>query len=197
MSSWRRPKIGVLTGLLTNPQSLELLVRAVAEGGWPESRLDTFERACSHIARERNEEHLLGASPPALSDLLDAAGRLCAVQLIAGIAGYTVGPGESDSAYPSPEECGYVNRERMRIQSLPLPQSCSKPILTPVWSPFIVTLRNFLVPGTSLKLIDKRSSRPTSPRPDNGTRRRRGYGNARACLPGLLRSVRSRAYGSD
>ena len=34
-------------GLLTNPQSLELLVRAVAEGGWPESRLDTFERACS------------------------------------------------------------------------------------------------------------------------------------------------------
>ena len=75
-------------------------------GGWPESRLDTFERACSHIARERNEEHLIAASPPALSDLLDAAGCLCAVQLIAGIAGYTVGPGESDSAYPSPEAYG-------------------------------------------------------------------------------------------
>ena len=93
-------------GLLTNPQSLELLIQAVAEGGWPESRLDTFERACSHLARERNEEHLIAASPPALSDLLDAAGCLCAVQLIAGIAGYTVGPGESDSAYPSPEACG-------------------------------------------------------------------------------------------
>ena len=101
-------------GLLTNPQSLELLVHAVAEGGWPESRLETFERACSHIAGERNEEHLIGASPPALDDLLEAAGRLCAVQLIAGIAGYTVSPGESDSAYPSPEECGYANREMLK-----------------------------------------------------------------------------------
>ena len=93
-------------GLLKNPQSLELLVKAVADGGWPESRLDTFERACSHIAKERNEEHLIGAPPPALDELLDATGRLCAVQLIAGTAGYTVGPGESDLAYPSPEECG-------------------------------------------------------------------------------------------
>ena len=101
-------------GLLKNPQSLELLVRAVMEGGWPESRLDTFERACSHIARERNEEHLIGASPPALSELLDAAGCLCAVQLIAGIAGYTVGLGESDSAYPSPEECGYANCDMLK-----------------------------------------------------------------------------------
>ena len=101
-------------GLLTNPQSLELLVRAVAEGGWPESRLDTFERACSHIARERNEEHLIGASSPALGELLGAAGRLCAVQLIAGIAGYAVGPGESDSAYPSPEECGYANHDMLK-----------------------------------------------------------------------------------
>ena len=93
-------------GLLKNPQSLELLVKAVADGGWPESRLDTFERACSHIAKERNEEHLIGAPPPALDALLDAAGRLCAVQLIAGIAGYTVGPSGSNLAYPSPEECG-------------------------------------------------------------------------------------------
>ncbi len=92
-------------GLLTNPQSLELLVKAVATGGWPESRLDTFEQACSHIAKERNKEHLIGAPPPALDELLDAAGRLCAVQLIAGIAGYTVGLGEPDSAYPFPEEC--------------------------------------------------------------------------------------------
>ena len=101
-------------GLLKNPQALKLLVQAVAEGGWPESRLDTFERACSHIARERNEEHLIGAAPPALGELLDAAGRLCAVQLIAGIAGYTVGPGESDPAYPSPEECGYANRDILK-----------------------------------------------------------------------------------
>ena len=94
-------------GLLTNPQSLELLVKAVATGGWPESRLDTFEHVpVRTLLGNNNEEHIIGAPPPALDELLDAAGRLCAVQLIAGIAGYTVGLGEPDSAYPSPEECG-------------------------------------------------------------------------------------------
>ena len=96
-------------GLLTNPQSLELLVCAVAEGGWPESRLDTFERACRQMVREPNKEHRAarrGAATPSPDQLLNAAGRLCAVQLISGIKGYTLGPDESDSAYPSPEEWG-------------------------------------------------------------------------------------------
>jgi len=96
-------------GLLTNPQSLELLAKAVTNEGWPENRLDTFERACRQMVREPNDEHRAArreAETPSLDQLLDAAGRLCAVQLIAGIAGYTVGLGESDSAYPSPEECG-------------------------------------------------------------------------------------------
>ncbi len=94
-------------GLLTNPQSLELLVQAVANGGWPESRLDTFESACRQMIRDCNDDHR-AARRESLPDqlLLNAAGRLCAVQLITGIAGYTVGLGESDSAYPSPEECG-------------------------------------------------------------------------------------------
>ena len=94
-------------GLLKNPQSLELLVKAVADGGWPESRLDTFESACRQMIRDCNDDHR-AARRESLPDqlLLNAAGRLCAVQLIAGIAGYTVGLGESDSAYPSPEECG-------------------------------------------------------------------------------------------
>ena len=95
-------------GLLKNPQSLELLVKAVADGGWPESRLDTFERACRQMVHEPNDEHQAarrGAEASSYDQLLDAAGRLCAVQLIAGITGYTVGLGESDSAYPSPEEC--------------------------------------------------------------------------------------------
>ena len=36
-----------LEGLLDNPQSLELLARAVSQdGGWPESRLEVFELAC-------------------------------------------------------------------------------------------------------------------------------------------------------
>ena len=135
--------------LLKNPQSLELLVRAVASGGWPESRLDTFERACSHIAKEPNEEHLIGAPPPALGDLLDAAGRLCAVQLIAGIAGYTVGLGRA------PTQRIRLQRNAAAISNAadikrPLPLCYSRPSpTTPVWFPFTVTLRNFLVPDTS------------------------------------------------
>lgn len=96
-------------GLLKNPQSLELLVKAVADGGWPENRLDTFERACRQMVRELNDEHQAArreAETSSPDQLLDAAGRLCAVQLIAGIVGYTVGLGEPDSAYPSPEERG-------------------------------------------------------------------------------------------
>ena len=94
-------------GLLTNPQSLELLVQAVANGGWPESRLDTFERACGKMVRDRNDDHR-AARKESLPDqlLLNAAGRLCVIQLIAGINGYTIGPNESDPASSSPEECG-------------------------------------------------------------------------------------------
>ena len=94
-------------GLLTNPQSLELLAKAVTNEGWPENRLDTFERACRQMVREPNKEHQAarrGAETPSPDQLLDAAGRLCAVQLIAGITGYTVGLGEGNKAYPSPEE---------------------------------------------------------------------------------------------
>ena len=94
-------------GLLKNPQSLELLVKAVADGGWPESRLDTFESACRQMIRDCNDDHRAARRESLPDQLLsNAAGRLCAVQLMTGIAGYTVGLGESDSAYPSPEECG-------------------------------------------------------------------------------------------
>lgn len=82
-------------GLLTNPQSLDLLVNAVAgNGSWPESRLEMFERACHQMVLEHNEEHRVvrESSPiaghtPTPKELLDAAGRLYAVQLLSGAAG--------------------------------------------------------------------------------------------------------------
>ena len=101
-------KRGVV-GLLTNPQTLELLVQAVAGGDWPESRLDTFERACCQMVRDRNKERQAasrGVRFPSADQLLNVAGRLCAVQLIADINGYTLDPDESDRDYSSPEKCG-------------------------------------------------------------------------------------------
>ena len=86
-----------IDALLANPQNLEMLVEAVRGGTWPETRKETFELACARLVREHNPEHRLAsrdAPPP--SELLSAAERLCAVQLLTGRAGYDLHGGESD-----------------------------------------------------------------------------------------------------
>ena len=90
--------------LLANPQTLELLANAVAGGSWPESRKETFEMACAQMVREHNDEHLAASTSSGLStpaQLLDTAGRLCAIQLLAGVAGYTPQHGQPDNEYPA------------------------------------------------------------------------------------------------
>ena len=87
-------------GFLRNPQSLDLLARAVggvgSAGSWPTSRRELFETACRRIVCECNLEHVaaarssIGAMRPSVEDLLDAAGHLCAVQLVADAAGFAV-----------------------------------------------------------------------------------------------------------
>ena len=104
-------------GLLANPQTLNMLTDVVAQGGgWPKSRKETFEMACGQMVREHNEEHQAAQesnTPPAPDQLLDAAGRLCAVQLISGVAGYTL-HGQEDEDYPAPDQCDYDRREMLR-----------------------------------------------------------------------------------
>ena len=46
-------------------------------------------------------------------ELLDAVGRLCAVQLISGVAGYTL-HGQADEDYPAPDQCNYDSPETLR-----------------------------------------------------------------------------------
>ena len=143
-------------GLLTNPQSLELLVRAVAEGGWPESRLETFEHACRQMVREPNKEHRAarrGAETLPPDQLLNAAGRLCAVQLITGLNGYTLDPGESDSAHPSPEECG-GDIER-GVYKAAFDTKLFRGMSDNRFTLFTVTLPNFSVPATSPNSLTK------------------------------------------
>ena len=95
-------------GLLENPQTLEMLAVAVAGGaGWPKSRMETFEKACRQMVREHNEEHQAAqeaGSPPAAGQLLDAAGRLCALHLISGSVGYKL-RGEPEEDYPALDQC--------------------------------------------------------------------------------------------
>ena len=76
--------------LLRNPLTLNMLASAVIGNGvWPQSRLETFQMACLQMAKERNLEHSIGDPPPPDEQLLDAAGRLCAYQLLSGAAGWS------------------------------------------------------------------------------------------------------------
>ncbi|MCY4586272.1 MAG: hypothetical protein OXB98_09575 [Bryobacterales bacterium] len=102
-------------GLLRNPQSLTMLADVVDEGGsWPKSRLETFEKACSKMVREHNEEHQLGGQPYRPDQLMDAAGRLCAVQLLAGTAGYSLRHNDAGDDYPLMDACNYGSPETLR-----------------------------------------------------------------------------------
>ena len=120
--------------LLKNPMSLKMLSKAVAQGnGWPKNRLDTFEKACSIIVREHNENHEIAGQPYTPDQLISAAGRLCAVQLLAGTAGYSLRNKEADGDYPTPETCTCASPEVLRrALSTKIFESTSNHRLVPV-----------------------------------------------------------------
>ena len=102
-------------GLLFNPQSLGLLANAVVrDGGWPQSRLETYEKACRQMAVEQNEEHRFAKTPLLLGEILEAAGQLSAVQLISGAMGYTLDNGMVDADYISLESDSCLSSEVFR-----------------------------------------------------------------------------------
>lgn len=79
--------------LLENPLTLKLLVEASQSSGWPASRAEMFERACSVLTKQSNNEHH-SVNPNQLSaaELLKVSGELCAIQLMTGNEGYSEGP---------------------------------------------------------------------------------------------------------
>ncbi len=107
-------------GFLENPQCLRMLADVVTDGGgWPGSRLELFEQACLRMAWEHNGEHEAagsGGSGAAArgEELLDAAGRLCAVFLLSGAAGCAIAESREDADYPHVSRCGDEYAERCR-----------------------------------------------------------------------------------
>ena len=88
-------------GLLRNPLNLEMLAAAVGDEEWPRTKTETFDMACRKLVSEDNPEHQIAWSGSAdTAALLDAAGHLCAVLLLAGKAGVTLPGNTSDPDHP-------------------------------------------------------------------------------------------------
>ena len=108
--------------LLSNPQTLKLLAAAVDAGKWPTTRTETFEAACLTLIREPNEEYLQAAPQRSDSETLRTVGRLCAVQLLSGQAGYRL-PTTTDDVngyinlrdIPAPHEDAFLPALRTRV----------------------------------------------------------------------------------
>ena len=112
--------------MLGNPLTLDLLATAVAPvGDWPDSRLKTFERACAQMVCERNPEHLAaargGRASAVVNDratLLDAAGYLCALALLADRDGFSLEQSATGSSFASLDDTksipGVPSREHLR-----------------------------------------------------------------------------------
>ena len=101
--------------LLGNPLTLDLLADVVSrEQRWPGSRLDLFEQATALLTTERNEEHSAARPQPPTAELLDAAGRLCAVLLLSGATGYALHRCQANAEYLDIDQCAYEQPHRLR-----------------------------------------------------------------------------------
>lgn len=72
--------------MLESPQSLEFLFESVTEGDWPATRTETFRRTCERLASEPREDHPRASEVVSTQKMLNAAGRVFAVQLLSGSA---------------------------------------------------------------------------------------------------------------
>lgn len=74
-----------LDSVLVNPQNLEMFANVFRDSGrLPTSRRETFEKASALLAEETNDDH----PEVAVESLLEAAGRLSAVELLSDAAGH-------------------------------------------------------------------------------------------------------------
>ncbi len=80
--------------MLGNPLTLALLADVVKQGGdWPRSRREVLQKACWHLAGEHSDEHRVVRCGLPRDTVVDAAGYLCAVLLLAGMEGLSLSAG--------------------------------------------------------------------------------------------------------
>lgn len=87
--------------LLTNPQTLDLILTVVKADDWPSSRTELFEKACEILLREENAAHDRAHQDNAdKSKLLQSAGYLCAICLCGGLEGIALSAENSGENFP-------------------------------------------------------------------------------------------------
>lgn len=94
-----RAKAMDLAGLLENPQTLQLLAKAVQGDDWPDSRLKTFELACEKLAHEASRRHR-EIKRFDVTELLDSAGHLFTALLLADKSGISLDSESADTRFP-------------------------------------------------------------------------------------------------
>lgn len=94
--------------LLENPQTLELLAKAISGNNEPKNRSEVYRLACEKLAHEENREHrdLQKQHRGTASDRerLQAAGQLFAVLLLSGKIGIASDPDAKSSEFPTLEQ---------------------------------------------------------------------------------------------
>jgi hypothetical protein len=89
--------------LLSNPQTLELTVKALQGKNWPTSRDETYRLACEALVQEENRKHRnkarFQASPK--DELLDAAGHIFAALLLSDKSGIALDQSAQSERFPT------------------------------------------------------------------------------------------------
>ncbi|MBU2514202.1 hypothetical protein KJ966_22935 [bacterium] len=90
--------------LLKNPQNLLLLLKAIKNKGWPDSRLELYENASHELVQEDNPIHVsINRTRPAQEQLIDAAGFISAQLLLSGKTSIKL-DGQHSEEYPIASE---------------------------------------------------------------------------------------------
>ncbi|MDO9619681.1 MAG: hypothetical protein Q7J43_18590 [Pseudomonas sp.] len=98
-----RTKRHGIAPLLRNPQTLSLIAKAIREEQWPDNRADVYRLACETLAQETNRRHRNAQrnAPTETLAILQAAGQLFSVLLLAGKSGIALDQDASNSEFPT------------------------------------------------------------------------------------------------
>ena len=108
-----------LDEFLVNPQNLIMLAEVVGGGNWPESRRELYDAATRLLL----EEHNLSRSRTEVgvytaAELRDAAGAICAIQLIADVEGISLRESDDRPDFPSYRTIGFPDLDKVRAASM-------------------------------------------------------------------------------